>query len=270
MSTSPFWSLRVATSGSWPISTLKPSRFGRLPKKSALREKTRRWPGTHSSSLKAPDPTGFLPKSAPSASTTSFGTAEAKLRASTLRKVASGWVSVNLMVESSGVSMPARGVADDRMEKAAGGSLCFRIYGALNRVFDIRCRDFPAIDEIGFGVELEGVDQPIGRYGPTVGERRNDLGRAKLVVDKAREQAVDHRPVLPVVTDRGVESRHVVFISDDDCPSLVGRVGGLRNLRKTHAEYQRHRGALQQFPIHHLSLSFELTGRGFLDQAAAL
>ena len=51
-------------------------------------------------------PTGCLPKSAPSFSTSSFGTTEAKLSASTWRKVASGWTSVNLTVESSGVSMP--------------------------------------------------------------------------------------------------------------------------------------------------------------------
>ena len=62
--------------------------------------------------LAGPEPTGFLPKSAPSASTTSFGTREAKLSASTLRKVASGWVSVNLIAESLGVSMPEMVVAE--------------------------------------------------------------------------------------------------------------------------------------------------------------
>ena len=106
MSTSPFCSRRIATSGSCPISTRKPSRFGRSRKYSALREKTSRWPVTHSSSLKAPEPTGFLPKSPPSASTTSLGTADEKFSARTLRKVASGWVRVNFTVASSGASMP--------------------------------------------------------------------------------------------------------------------------------------------------------------------
>ena len=59
-------------------------------------------------SMKAPEPTGCLPKSPFAASTASFGTAEAKSSASTLRKVASGWPRWKRIVWSSTTSMPER------------------------------------------------------------------------------------------------------------------------------------------------------------------
>ena len=65
-----------------------------------------RWPSTHSSSLKAPVPTGLLAEIGARFSTSSFGTGEEKLSASTCRKVASGRVSVNTTVSVSSVSMP--------------------------------------------------------------------------------------------------------------------------------------------------------------------
>src|SRR6202044_1513140 len=115
-------------------------------------------------------------------------------------------------------------LTDNGMEEAAGGPLGLRIHGALNRVFDVRRRDVPPAGELGLGTELEGVDQPVRRYGPTVGERGNDLCRAELVVDKAREKAVDHRPALPVITNGEAPRSHVVLIGADDRAALSGRI----------------------------------------------
>ena len=66
----------------------------------------------HSASLKAPVPTGFLPKSPAAASTASFGTIEAKLSAITWRKVASGRLRVISTVAGSMTLTPSSEVAE--------------------------------------------------------------------------------------------------------------------------------------------------------------
>ncbi len=57
-------------------------------------------------------PTGCLPKSAPAASTASFGTTEAKFSAITCRKVASGRESSILTVEGSTTVTPSSVLAE--------------------------------------------------------------------------------------------------------------------------------------------------------------
>ena len=75
---------------------------------SAFFSKVRLWPMVQSASLKAPVPTGCLPKSPAAASTASCGTMEAKLSAMTCRKVASGRLSVISTVSGSITFTPSR------------------------------------------------------------------------------------------------------------------------------------------------------------------
>ena len=79
-----------------------------------------------------------------------------------------------------------------------------------------------AIVELDAFAQLEGVDQPVVRDGVAFREVGDQLGRAGLVVHEPVEQALDHRPVLPVVADRGVERGDVVLVGDHHLAALLG------------------------------------------------
>ena len=136
-------------------------------------------------------------------------------------------------MDSSGVSMPEMVVAEPsailswptiEWKKPPAGPCVFGFTARSIEYLTSAAVTFRPLVNLAFGIELERVNQPVRRNGPTVGERGDDLRRAELVVDETREQAVDHRPVLPIVADRGVERRHVVLVGDDDRAALSGRV----------------------------------------------
>ena len=105
--------------------------------------------------------------------------------------------------------------ARDRAEEAGAGALRGGVQHALDRILDVLGRQLAAVVELHAGAQLEGVGLPVGRDLVALGQVRHELHGAGLVVHQPVEQALDDRPVLPVVADRRVERGDVVLVGDD-------------------------------------------------------
>ena len=197
-------------------------------------------------------PTGCLPKSAPYFSTSSFGTTCAKLIAMTCRKVASGRRQLELhrvriddgdAGEALGLAAGDVVIALDRGEEAGAGALRLRVGDAVERVFHVVGRHLAAVVEFHAVAQLEGEGLAVGRDLVALGEVGPELRRAGLVVHQPVEQALDHRPVLPVVADRRIERGDVVLVGDGDLAALLGVRGrcASSSAGRLHGEHQRKR-----------------------------
>ena len=167
-------------------------------------------------------PTGFLPKSAPYFSTSSFGTTKREVDRHDVqeggvgprqleRRVGSTTRCRKLVGRRGDSSMPAI-----EPKKPAPGLCVFGLSDALDRVFHVVGGQLAAIVELHALAQLEGVGLAVRRDLVALGEVGHELGGAGLVVHQPVEQALDHRPVLPVVADRRVERGDVVLVGDDD------------------------------------------------------
>ena len=201
-------------------------------------------------------PTGCLPKSAPNSSTASLGTIEAKFRPITCRKVASGRDSSMRTVLSSGVVTPDRllavpaaisSIAGDRAEEAGARALGLRVGDPVERIFHVRGGHRPAVVEFHAVAQLEGEHLAVRRDLIALGEVRLEGGRAGLVVHHGVEQALDHRPVLPVVADRRVERGDVVLVGDDDRAARLGFLAVGRRQRQAERERAGRCGVRRRF-----------------------
>ena len=130
----------------------------------------------------------------------------------------------------------------DRGEEAGAGALGLRVDDALDRVFDVVGGHLAAVVEFHALAQLEGEGLAVGRDLVAFGEVGHQHRGAGLVVHQPVEQALDHRPVLPVVADRRIERGDVVLVGDGDGAALLG-VGVERLLGdgRRHGEHQRER-----------------------------
>src|SRR4029078_10930960 len=103
----------------------------------------------------------------------------------------------------------------DRAEEASARTLRFRVDRAFDRPFHVVRGDGPAIVELCLRMELERVLRSVRRDFVALGKLWNEVRRAGLVIHQPVEQALDHRPVLPIVTDCRIERGDVVLEGDD-------------------------------------------------------
>ena len=129
----------------------------------------------------------------------------------------------------------------DLPEEALAGALCLGIDGTLDGVLDVGGHQFAAVVERHAVAQHEGVGELVVRDRVALGEVRDQLGGARLVVHQPVEQGFDHRPVLPVVADRRIERGDVVLVGDDHLPALLARLlARLRGLRGRRRGERRH------------------------------
>ncbi len=125
-------------------------------------------------------------------------------------------------------------IALDHAEIAGARALGLGIDGALDGIFHIGRGDGAAVVEFQIGPELEGIGQPVVGDGVALRQIGHQLGRAGLVVHQPAEDALDDRPVLPVIADGRIEGREVVLEGDHRGTALLGR--GIGEGRR---QYQR-------------------------------
>ena len=82
------------------------------------------------------------------------------------------------------------------------------------------------------GPKLEGEGHAVFGDLVALGEIGAQRRGARLVVHEPVEQALDHRPVLPVVADRRIERGDVVLVGDDDLAAGFWRLRECRRGRK--------------------------------------
>ena len=280
MSTSPFCRRRMATSGSWPISTVKPSRLGRLAEVVRVAREGRgagpmdpvlQQEGAGADRMLAEVAVGGLH------GLLRHGGGEVERQhveegGVGLREPEADRAVVDDLDARHRLGRAVRHLvgADDGVEEAGAGPLRLGVGGPLDRVFHVARHHFAAVGELHAGVELERVGEAVRRHLVAVRQRGHELGGARLVVHQPREQRVDHRPVLPVVADRGVERRDVVLVGDGDRAALARRIGvGLRGHGCGEGQGERRggRGGLQPRGVIGRVSFMAFTGRGCAGRA---
>ena len=106
-------------------------------------------------------------------------------------------------------------VTDDRAEEPGARALGFRVDGTFQGVLDVTGLELATVLELHAFLQGEGIDGAILGDGVVRGQVRGQLRGAGLIVHQPVEQALDHRPVLPVITNRRVERGHVVLVGND-------------------------------------------------------
>src|SRR5690606_18974874 len=91
----------------------------------------------------------------------------------------------------------------------------------IDRVDDVVCDQLAAVVELDALAQLEGVGQAVVGDLVAFGKARTQGGGAWLVVHQTVENRLDHRPVLPVVSDRRVERGNVVLVGDDHVAAVL-------------------------------------------------
>ena len=134
-------------------------------------------------------------------------------------------------MRSSGVEMPSRSVvspattvieAVDRGEETGTRALRRRIDRALDRILDVGRGKLAPVVELHALAQRERIGQAVVGDRVALGEIGHEIRRAGLVVHQPVENALDDRPVLPVVADRRIERRYVVLVGDDHLAALFG------------------------------------------------
>src|SRR5262245_22210533 len=115
-------------------------------------------------------------------------------------------------------------MALDHAEIAGAGALGGGIDGALERIFDVGRGDRAAIVEFEVVTELERIGQAGVGDGVFLGEIGLEFGRSRLVVHQPVEDRLDHRPVLPVVTDLRIKGGQVVVEGHHRRSALLWRL----------------------------------------------
>jgi hypothetical protein len=131
----------------------------------------------------------------------------------------------------------------DRTEEALAGALRRRVHHALDRILHVFGRHLAAVVELDALAQLEGEGLAVRRDLVALGQIGTQGRGAGFVVHQAVEQALDHRPVLPIVADSRVERGHVVLVGDDDLAARLRvriKLFGL-DVGRGHADHQRKR-----------------------------
>jgi hypothetical protein len=111
------------------------------------------------------------------------------------------------------------------MVEPGAGTLGLRVGRAVERIDHVVGRQLPSVVEFHALAGHVGVVQSIRRDVERLREVGPEIRRAGLVVHEPAVEALDHRPVLPVVADCRVERRHVVLEGDGHLAALLDVVG---------------------------------------------
>src|SRR5690606_15175121 len=92
----------------------------------------------------------------------------------------------------------------------------------FDRVFHVLGRHLATVVELHALAQLEGEGRPVFRDFVALREIGTQRGRPGLIIHEPVEQALDHRPVLPVVADGRVKRGDIVLVGDDDFATWFG------------------------------------------------
>ena len=127
--------------------------------------------------------------------------------------------------EALGVTSRHLVEARDHAEEPSTRALRLGADDAVDRVLDVVGHQLAAVVEGDALLEREGVGEAVLADLVALGQVRNEIGGAGLVVHQAVEQALDHRPVLPVVADGRIERADIVLVGDDHRAALLDVLG---------------------------------------------